>query len=101
MEGGTGLMGRKWNTVRVPAPNGLGITAQGPAIAGPCAFLGAFIVNDIFSPNIDEQKRFLCDFSRYIAKLLRNSITLDNCQHKLKYLLIIFAEKQQKYVKRH
>jgi hypothetical protein len=47
-------MGRKWNTVRVTAPNGLGITAQGPAIAGLCAFLIVLTNIDIFSTMIDE-----------------------------------------------
>jgi hypothetical protein len=47
-------MGMKWNTVRVTALNGLGITAQGPAFAGSCAFLVAFTMNDIFSTKIGE-----------------------------------------------
>ena len=49
---------------------------------------------DTISPKIDEQKRFYLVCGRYIAKLLRNSITLASCRHKLEFLLIIFAENQ-------
>lgn len=37
-EGGKGFAGRKWKSVHVTAPKGLGIMAQCPAIAGHWAF---------------------------------------------------------------
>ena len=65
-----------------------------PCDCGALCFLNYF---NKYRYIFDEYRRtnaIFYDCGRYIAKLLRNSITLDNRQHKLEYLLIIFAEKR-------